>query len=263
MHNPWKLTLFFLLCLVVALVINLPVQQVLPYVKLPQSVRLAGIDGSLFNGSAAEVRINDFPIRGIQYDYLPSCIPLLKVCYHIDYDEGQVQLAYDLLNGDTEVSRSRVEYPVSALLAQLPTPALVKPTGRLQLEIDDMSMQQGRLITASGKLIWRDLGLEDDGSDVNIGDYQVDFSRDAKGFNLTFSDLDAALDVSGDGSISAVGLYEVDVSITAQAGLNPQIKSILNLVAVRSSNANQYRIEQKGRLPANITRQLLTTIANP
>ena len=255
MFKLWKFTLFFLLCLVVGLVINLPVQQVLPYVKLPQSVRLAGIDGSLFNGSAAEVRINDFPIRGIQYEYLPSCIPLLKVCYHVDYDEGQVQLAYDLLNGDTEVSRSRVEYPVTTLLAQLPTPALVKPTGRLQLEIDDLSMQQGKLITASGKLIWRDLGLEENGSDVNIGDYQVDFSREEKGFNLTFSDLDAALDVSGDGSFSAAGNYEVDVRIAPQAGLNSQVKSLLNLVAVRSSD-NKYRIEQKGRLPANITRQL-------
>ncbi len=72
MFKPWKFVLFFVLCLAVALLINLPVQQVLPYVKLPQSVRMAGIDGSLFSGSAAEVRINDFPIRGIQYRYLPS-----------------------------------------------------------------------------------------------------------------------------------------------------------------------------------------------
>ena len=255
MFKPWKFFLFFLLCLAVALLINLPVQQVLPYVKLPQSVRMAGIDGSLFSGSAAEVRIDDFPIRGIRYRYLPSCIPLLKVCYHIDYDAGEVQLVYDVLNGDIEVSRSRVEYPVTTLLAYLPAPALVQPTGRLQLEIDDMSMQQNKLITASGKLIWRDLGLKEDGNDVSIGDYQVDFSGDVKAYNFTISDLNASLDVSGDGSINAAGIYEVDVRIAPQAGLNSQVKSILNLVAVRSSD-NKYRIEQKGRLPANITRQL-------
>jgi general secretion pathway protein N len=258
MFKLWKFTLFFLLCLVVALVINLPVQQVLPYVKLPPSVRLAGIDGSLFSGSAAEVRINDFPLRGIRYRYMPSCLPMLKLCYHVDYDAGQVELAYDVLNGDTEVNRSRVEYPVAVLLAQLPTPALVKPTGRLQLELDELSMLQDKLVTVSGKLIWRDLGLDDASGNVNIGDYQVDFSSDAEGFNFTFSDLDAALDLSGDGSISTAGLYEVDVRIATQAGLDSQVKSILNLVAVRSgSSANQYRIEQKGRLPANITRQLL------
>jgi hypothetical protein len=255
MLRLWKFTLFFLLCLVLALLINLPVKHVLPYVKLPQTVRLAGIDGNLFSGSIAEVYFDDFPIRGIQYSYMPSCIPMLKLCYHIDYDEGQLQLAYDGLNGDTEVSRSRVEYPVATLLARLPTPALVKPTGRLQLEIDDLSMLQNKLLSVNGKLTWRDLGLDQDGANVNIGDYQVDISGDVKAYNFTFTDLDAALDVSGDGSISAAGIYEVDVRIAPQAGLDPQIKSILNLVAARSSD-NKYRIEQKGRLPANITRQL-------
>jgi hypothetical protein len=256
MFKPWKLILFFLLCLVVALLITLPVQQVLPYVNLPQSVRLAGINGSLFTGSVTEVRINDFPLRGIRYRFMPSCIPLLKLCYHVDYDEGQVEPAYDLLNGDTEVSSSLVEYPVATILARMTVPALVKPTGRLQLEIDDLSMLQDKLVSANGKLIWRDLGFDNNGVNVSIGDYQVYISGDAKAFNFTFSDLDAALDVSGDGSVSANGLWEVDVNITAQAGLDPQVKSILNLFAARSSNANQYRIQKKGRLPPNITRQL-------
>ena len=255
MLRLWKFTLFFLLCLVLALLINLPVKHVLPYVKLPPTVQLTGIDGNLFSGSIVEVYFDDFPIRGIRYSYMPSCIPMLKLCYHIDYDEGQLQLAYDVLNGDTEVSHSRVEYPVATLLARLPTPALVKPTGRLQLEIDDMSMLQNKLLSVNGKLTWRDLGLDQDGGNVNIGDYQVDISGDVKAYNFTFTDLDAALDVSGDGSISAAGIYEVDVRIAPQAGLDPQIKSILNLVAARSSD-NKYRIEQKGRMPANITRQL-------
>jgi hypothetical protein len=255
MLKLWKFTLFFLLCLVVALLINLPIQQVLPYVKLPATVQLAAIDGNLLKGRAGEVKINEFPIRGIQYRYMPSCIPLLKVCYQFDYDQGQVQLAYDVLNGDTEISRTSVEYPVARLLALLPMPALVIPTGRLQLEIDDMSTQQNKLVAVNGKLIWRDLGFDDDGIKIDIGDYQVDFSGDASAYNFTFSDLNAALDVSGDGSVSSAGTYEVDVKISAETGIAPQVKSILNLVAVRSSG-NKYRIEQKGRLPANITRQL-------
>ena len=255
MLKLWKFALFFLLCLVVALLINLPIQQVLPYVKLPPTVQLAVIHGTLLTGKADEVKINNFPIRGIQYRYMPSCIPLLKVCYHIDYDRGQLQLAYDVLNGDTEISRTSIEYPVARLLALTPTPPLVIPTGRLQLEIEDMSMQQEKLVTVNGKLIWRDLGFDDDGINIDIGDYQVDFSGDASAYNFTFSDLNAALDVSGDGNISSAGTFEVDVRISVETGIEPQVKSILNLVAVRSS-VNKYRIEQKGRVPANITREL-------
>jgi len=255
MFRLWRYLLFFLLCLVVALLFNLPVQQVLPHVELPRTIRLAGIDGTILKGSAEELRINDFPVRGIRYRYLPSCIPMLKVCYHVAYDRGEMRLAYDLLNGDSEVSRSEIEYPVTELLRHFPNTVPVKPSGQLRLYIDDLSMQQDKLIAASGKLVWRNLGLNDDGIKLDIGDYQVDFRGDPQAYEFTFSDLDAALDLSGDGSITAAGLYEVDVRIEADSGIDPQVKNVLNLVAARNG-INKYRIEQKGRLPANLQRQL-------
>ncbi len=254
MFRIWKYMLFFLLCLVVALLFNLPISQVLPHVELPRSLQVSGVDGNVLEGTAVEVRINDFPIRRIEYRYLPSCIPMLKICYRIDYDRGRVQLAYDLLNGDTEVRKTRIQYPVAELLKYVPN-ALVRPVGRLQLEIDDLTMLQDKLVTAEGRLIWRDMGINDDGIKIDIGDYQVDFSGNPQQYDFTVRDLDAALDVSGSGNIKAAGLYAVDVKIGSEGGIDPQVKSVLNLVAARIS-VNKYRIEQKGRLPANITRQL-------
>ena len=55
MFKLWKLTVFFLLCLVVMLLFNLPIQQVLPYVKLPNTVRTVGIDGTVIKGAAQEI----------------------------------------------------------------------------------------------------------------------------------------------------------------------------------------------------------------
>jgi len=254
MFRIWKYMLFFLLCLVVALLFNLPISQVLPHVELPRSLQVSGVDGNVLEGTAVEVRINDFPIRRIEYRYLPSCIPMLKICYRIDYDRGQVQVAYDLLNGDSEISKTRIQYPVAELLKYVPN-ALVRPVGRLQLEIDDLTMLQDKLVTAEGRLIWRDMGINDDGIKIDIGDYQVDFSGNPQQYDFAVRDLDAALDVSGSGNIKAAGVYEVDVKIGSQDGIDPQVKSVLNLVAARIS-VNKYRIEQKGRLPANITRQL-------
>jgi hypothetical protein len=254
MIKIWKFTLFFLLCLVVALLFNLPISQVLPRVKLPTSLQVSGIDGTLLRGTAVEVRVNDFPIRGIRYRYLPSCIPLLKICYRIDYDQGQVQVAYDLLNGDTEISKTRLEYPVSQLLALVPN-ALVRPVGRLQLQLDDLTMVGEKLVTAKGQLIWRDLGLDDEGIKIDIGDYQVDFTGNPQQYDFSVRDLKAALEVGGDGKIDSSGSYEVDVKITGRSDIEPQVKSVLNLIAARSS-VNKYRIEKKGSLPAEITRQL-------
>ena len=255
MMKLWKLTLFFLLCLVIFLLLNLPIKQVLPYVELPRTIKLAGIDGNLLKGRAAEIVVNDFPIRGVQYRYMPSCIPQLKVCYQVDYDAGKVQLAYDVLNGDTEVSNSRVEYPVTALLAQFPSNLPVRPSGSLQLEIGEMSMLGDQLVAVNGKLVWRDLGINDDGIRLSIGDYQVAFTGDATRYDFEFNDLQADLKLNGDGSIDAQGSYQVDLRIEGQKGIEPQVRSVLNLVAKRTS-VDKYRVEQQGRLPRQITRQL-------
>ena len=255
MYILCKYTLIVLLCLTVALLFNLPVQHVLAYVQLPPSMQLAEVDGTVLKGKVSELRISDFPLRGIRYRYMPSCIPMLKICYHVVYNRGEFRVAYDLLNGDSEVSRSEIEYPVADLLRLLPVEAPANPTGRVQLRIDDLSMQADKLVAINGRLIWNDLGLNDTGIKIHVGDYQVDFRGDPQSYDFTFSDLNAALDVSGDGQISADGLYQVDVAIENDTGIGPDVKNVLNLVASRAG-VNKYRIKQKGRLSNDVKRQL-------
>ncbi len=254
MYILWKYTLIVLLCLTVALLFNLPVQHVLPYVQLPPSMQLAGVDGTVLKGKVSELRISGFPLREVRYRYMPSCIPMLKICYHVVYKRGEIRLAYDLLHGDSEASHGEIEYPVADLLKLLPVEAPTNPLGSLQLRIDDLSMQADKLVSINGRLIWNDLGLNDSVK-IHVGDYQVDFRGDPQSYEFTFSDLNAALDVSGDGQISADGLYQVEVTIENDTGIEPQVKSVLNLVATRAG-VNKYRIKQKGRLSSDVKRQL-------
>ena len=249
-----KFALFFLLCLLVALLFNLPVQQVLPHVKLPSTVRLVGVGGTLIKGTAQEISINGFPLRTLNYRYLPSCIVSLKICYEITYEQGTMQLAYDVVNGDTEISHGRFEYPVTELVKYVPN-MLVVPVGRIELMIDELSMVQGKPSALNGKLIWRDMGLDNDGTKISIGDYQVDFSGNQKKYDFKFSDLDADLDVSGKGEVRADGQYSVDIKISAETSIEPHVKNMLDLITSKIDH-NKYRFEQKGRLPANIIRQL-------
>jgi hypothetical protein len=254
MFKFWKFILFFLLCLIVALLFNLPIQQVLPYLKLPANIQLVGVQGTVFKGTAQEIVIDQFPLRAVRYRNLPSCILLLKACYQISYERGTVQLAHDVLNGDTEVSHTRVEYPVAELVKHVPN-VPVNPIGRLELVIDNLSMVQGKPTALNGQLIWRDMGIDNDGSKISIGDYQVDFTGDQQKIDFKLSDLDASLGVAGKGEVKADGQYKVDIKIEAKTGIDPKIKNVLDLFAVKG-DYNKYRIEQKGRLPPNLTRQL-------
>jgi hypothetical protein len=107
----------------------------------------------------------------------------------------------------------------------------------------------------NGKLIWRDLGIDDDGIKVSIGDYQVEFTGDPQKYDFKISDLDADLDVTGKGEARAGGQFSVDVKIGSAGDIDSNVKSVLNLVATQKGY-NQYRVKQKGNLPPNITRQL-------
>jgi len=254
MFKTWQFILFFLLCLVLALVFNLPIQQVLPHLKLPPNIRLVGVQGTVFGGTAQEIIIDRFPLRAIRYRNLPSCLLLLKACYQIDYEQGTVQLAHDVFSGDTEISDTRVEYAVAELAKQVPN-LPVNPVGRLDLMIENLSMVQGKPTALNGKLIWRDMGIDNDGDKINIGDYQVDFTGDQQQIDFKISDLDASLGVAGKGEIRADGQYNVDIRIEAKTGIDPKVKNVLDLFTTKA-DYNKYRVEQKGRLPPNLTRQL-------
>ena len=254
MFKIWKLVLFFVLCLMFALLFNLPIQQVLPHLKLPPNVQLVGIQGTAFRGTAQEIVIDQFPLQAVSYRFLPSCILLLKACYQVSYEQGTLDAAYDVLSGDAEISDARIDYPVAELMKYVPN-VPVNPIGRVELMIDELSMVQGKPAALDGKLIGRDLGVDNDGSKISIGDFQVDFTGNQKKYEFKLSDLDARLDVAGKGEIGADGQYSFDIKLNAEDGLDPKVKNVLDLFAAKDGY-NKYRIEQKGRLPPNLTRRL-------
>lgn len=254
MVRIWHYFVFFLVCLVVALVLNLPAQHLLQHAQLPNTVRVAGIDGTLLSGRASQVTIERFPLDDVQYRFMPSCLPVLKLCYGIAYDRGELRAGFDLVNGDTEITDTRIDYPVADLMAYMPSP-LVRPVGQLELSVSELSVLDGKPAAINGKLLWRNLGIDDEGIKLNIGDVQLEFSGNPSGYEFTVSDIDASLDVSGDGRIRAGGEYEVDIRIGSVKGMEPQVKQVLGVVA-KNVGFNQYRLQQTGRLPPNLTQQL-------
>jgi len=254
MKKIWKYLLFFLLCFAFALAVNLPIRQLLAHIKLPDTVAFGGVEGTVVRGWAREVYIEQFVLRDVSYRFKPSCLPLLKLCFQIEYEQGVGRVAYDLLNGDTEISQARFEYQAADLAVIIPN-LLVQPVGLLELFVDDMAIVAGKPAALNGRLIWRDLGVEEEGTPLNLGDYQVDFSGALQKYKLKFNDLDASLEVDGKGDLGLDGRYDLDIKISSADAIEPRVKSALDLFAAKVGY-NNYRFEQSGQLPPYITRQL-------
>lgn len=249
-----KYLLFFLLCLALALVLNLPLPHLLARMQLPPNVGLYGVDGSLLRGHIAEARIERFPLRDLRYRFEASCLPLLKVCYGLEYPQGRARVAYDLLNGDTEVDGVDVEYAATELTPYLP-PLLLQPTGRLQLMVGELKIIAGQPAALDAELVWRGLGAESGSEPIDLGDYRLTVAGAAQAYEFRLADLDAALDVDGKGDLVAGGQYSLDIKITSADTIDPQIRNVLDLIATPVSY-NNYRIERRGRLPPQLARLL-------
>jgi len=250
----WKFTLFFLLCLVVALFLNWPIQQVLAYLSLPPTVRVAGVDGTIVQGMAREIRVGQFPLRDVEYRFRPSCLALLRICYRIDYRQGRVQVAHSLVGGGTVVSSARVEYPVNELARYVPN-LPVNPIGRLELRVDDLAIDAGRPSAVAGKLVWRELGIDNNGKPLNLGDYELDFTGGPQGYRFKLKDIAGSLDIDGEGEVGADGQYRMDIRIVAGDSLDPQVRSALGTLT-RTVSQNHYRVDQRGQLPAQLRNRI-------
>ena len=116
-------------------------------------------------------------------------------------------------------------------------------------------MVQGKPVVLEGKLTWQDMGFDNEGSKIIIGDYLISFTGDGKKYVFKLNNLDDNLDVLGKGECKPDGQYSVDIKIAAENGIDPQVKNVLDLVAAKAGY-NHYRFEKKGRLPPKLTRHL-------
>ena len=253
MKEIWKPTLLFVFCLVIFLAINIPVTLILKQVTLPNNIKLDGVKGKLTSGQIAAVYANDFPIRDIYYEADLSCLLTLHVCYQINYQNGKANISFNPLSNNVDIEQLDIEYSM-AELAPLMNQLLVKPTGELSLEFDQVSIQQNKIRNIDGLAIWSNAGVA--GEDINLGDYQLDIERGDNSYRFKLTDRKAMLGIDGTGRLKSNGEYLLDIKIQADSSLDDNIKSMLSLAA-KKKGLNEYTVHRQGQLPPRLTSQLI------
>ena len=100
---------------------------------------------------------------------------------------------------------------------------------------------------------WTDAGII--GEDFNLGDYQLEITKDSNLYRFILQDKDAVLDIDGEGKLSSDGNYSLNINIQARAGLDSQIKNALELIA-QKKGLNQYLVRRSGQLDSKISSYL-------
>jgi hypothetical protein len=249
----WRPALFFLVCLAIALLINTPARLVLNQLQTPDNLKISRLQGTLFSGEVGELRIGQLPINQLVYRIDLSCLLTAAVCYQLAFEDGMVRIAFQPISQTISLSEVDAEFPVQQLAA-LGNQLLVRPSGSLRIESDVITMRQGKLVEIEALATWTAAGII--GEDFNLGDYQLEITKNAGLYRPILQDNDAVLDIDGEGKLSSDGNYSININIQARAGLDSRIKNALELVA-QKKGLNQYFVRRSGQLDSMVLSFLL------
>jgi len=252
LNAVWRPVLFFLVCLTVALLINMPARLVLNQVQIPANLKISRLQGTLFRGEVGELRVGQLAINQLTYRIDLSCLLTATVCYQLVFEEGLVRAGFEPISQTIRLSQLDAEFPIQQLAA-LGNQLLVSPSGRLRVESDSITIRQGKVVEFDALTTWSNAGII--GEDFNLGDYQLEITKDSELYRLILQDKDAVLDIGGEAKLSSDGNYSLNINIQARAGLDSRIKNALELVA-QKKGLSQYSVRRSGQLDSKISNLL-------
>ena len=246
------LGVFFVLCLCITLIVNMPVVHLLAQIKLPNNILLSGVKGTLFSGNVDSLLVNQILVDDLAYDFKADCLLNLKICYDIEADLGKGQIQADPFDESIDLNDFEINYPLENLAA-FADQLLVRPSGNLQILIDTLNLKQQKVGQVNARILWQQAGIV--GEAIELGDYELTVAQATQGYQFELKDLKALLTVDGKGQLKADGKYSMNINIQSQPGLNQSIKSALEFVA-KKKGLNRYDVRRTGKLPAQVLNHL-------
>ncbi len=238
----WKPALFFVFCLFIALIINLPVGYLMAYAKVPDQVKISQLSGTLFEGQVETLIVNQVVIEDLEYEFNSSCLITLELCYQFNFTDSKGQIRYAPVAGSVELAQLDIELSMSNLTG-MSDQLLIQPSGSLYLSSDKVKYSKGQLADIDAVLVWKNAGIV--GEDIDLGDYQLSISKQNQQYQIVLSDLQAMLKVDGKGELKSNGSYSMSINIDTKTRLDPNIKNVLELVATKKG-LRQYSVRRSG-----------------
>jgi len=241
----WLLALIVLGVLFVVIVAaTLPAATAYRYAEPRlQPLRLQGIEGSLWNGRAAQASVYALPLGELRWTIDPWAAVWLRA-------RGEMALSGRDLTASTRIDATRdrmllqdaaARMPASVLAPALDIPSLVL-LGEIDLKLQSLELRAGMLQTASGVLTWRQAGVSG-AAEARFSDLRVTFTSPRDGLiEGVVSDDGGTLAASGNIVIERER-FRAEVRLAVR-GDDPHLAEALRYVGERTADgASLLRVE--------------------
>lgn len=238
--KQWLTRLLVLSVLLVAIVIvvaaTLPAATAYRYFEARlQPLRLQGIEGSIWNGRAAQASVEGMPIGALNWQIEPWSLFGLHM-------RGRAELRGSLLNAETQfdaqsehvdLAAAKAELQANLLGFALDIPSLVL-LGDVKLDVDALQLRDGVVQSMTGRLIWQDAGVAGS-ANARFSDVAVQFTSPRAGLiEGKVADQGGALKVDGEVRVEGER-FTAEIRLGVR-GEDPKLAEALLFIGERTSD---------------------------
>ena len=231
------------------LIATIPAMPVIDLVNKNTPANVQGVSGTLWNGKALLIDINNIKIDNTEWSFNLWKLFLGKIAIDINaqfLDNDIIAETGSSFLGRFFINDLYAKVPAqqAAELANLP---LVQLSGIISLDIESAQWKQGELPLANGEITWRDAAVTV-ADTASLGNVTILLSEsDQQLLNAEIKNQGGDIKINGTAGLLPVADYTVDIKLLPTATANNNIKQTLGMFAQRQ-NKGEYTLKKTGSL---------------
>jgi len=218
------------------LMINIPAGAITGLLsdRLPENIRISGVNGTFWNGSLHSVKFNGWQLSDTQWDLNPAGLLLGRLSARVTARIAGSEFTTDAtisLSGTITVRDLEAAGPLSPLATQLNLPVT---GGRFLVQLSALTIKDGwpTSLIGSGRVAGVPLNIMG-GTDGPMGNYEVEFDAETvpQDGRLTgvVSDDGGPIEVGGNILLMPPSNYELQLKLKALPGAPADITQAISL----------------------------------
>lgn len=248
--KTFKLILLGLLTFAITAIWLAPTAFLAPHIqRMAPNIIISGGSGTIWNGTANNLRINNFDLGSVNWKVLPlKSLTSLSLVSDVTVDgqeltaNGQASYAYD-----RTIRLNDMQFEAESSLVARFQP-MAKLTGKFQGLINEAEVRPQVFPTVTGVLNWIQGGITFP-MRLAPGNYRADISSQDETITAKIESADAPLELKGTTSLNSQWQYQADLVAKAKPGVPPLLNNLLRSAAGGNPSADgSVQIKRKGSI---------------
>lgn len=244
--KPLHLLLPLLLSYLIGLLVMLPARFAIGWLPLPPGANLQGVSGTLWQGQAQTLRIDNQQLGPFTWDWKGAALLQGQIAAQVALSDprgisGKGSVGW---NGEWNVDDATLHFPAAVLHDTLALSA--EFSGDVSAQLSHLRFTPQGCVAARATLNWKNGGVTDAAGALNTGDTRIQVKCANKQWRAEITQASEQLKGHGQVSLSARKDYRLQGEITPGPTFPPALLMLLTQGA-RQEKSGQFTFETSGR----------------